>query len=260
MPFDTTIDAFAAALADPAAPPPAVTHGRLGAPDARRFSVYRNNVAVGLIGALEARYPVSRRILGADLFHAMAHAFAIRHPPRSPVMIAYGADFPEFLETHKQALDPLAGDLANVAEVARLESAWVEAYHAEDAPVVTVDVLGTLSPAAMPRTRVEFHPAAFLLRFAAPAASIWAAHQGGAQTSAPLGRLGEDALITRPGPDVLVRVLPPGGYEFAARLRGGATLMEAAESAPLRDFDFGTHLVGLVEFGAVASIIAGEPT
>ncbi len=259
MPFETTIDAFAAALTDPAAPPPAVTHGRLGAPDARRFSVYRNNVAVGLIGALEARYPVSRRILGADLFRAIAQAFAIHHPPRSPVMIAYGADFPDFIEAYKEARDPAAGDLANVADVARLESAWVEAYHAEDAPAVTVNDLGKLSAAALPRTRVEFHPAAFLLRFATPAASIWAAHQRGAHASAPTSRLGEDALIARPGPDVSVRVLPPGGYEFAARLRGGATLVEAAESMRLRDFDFGTHLVGLVEAGALASIIAGEP-
>ena len=43
-----------------------MTRGRMGAPDARRFAVYRNNVAVGLIGALEARYPVSRRIAGDD--------------------------------------------------------------------------------------------------------------------------------------------------------------------------------------------------
>ena len=67
-----------------------MTHGRMGAPDARRFAVYRNNVAVGLIGALEARYPVSRRIAGDDLFRAMARAFVRAHKPRSPVMIAYG--------------------------------------------------------------------------------------------------------------------------------------------------------------------------
>ena len=70
-----------------------MTHGRMGAPDARRFAVYRNNVAVGLIGALEARYPVSRRIAGDDLFRAMARAFVRAHKPRSPVMIAYGGSF-----------------------------------------------------------------------------------------------------------------------------------------------------------------------
>ena len=75
----------------------AMTRGRMGAPDARRFAVYRNNVAVGLIGALEARYPVSRRIAGEDLFRAMARAFVRAHKPRSPVMIAYGGEFPEFM-------------------------------------------------------------------------------------------------------------------------------------------------------------------
>ena len=97
MPFETTVRAFAAALGEPSAPPPAMTHGRMGAPDARRFAVYRNNVAVGLIGALEARYPVSRRIAGEDLFCAMARAFVRAHRPRSPVMIAYGGEFPEFV-------------------------------------------------------------------------------------------------------------------------------------------------------------------
>ena len=97
MSFETTVRAFAAALGEPSAPPPAATHGRLGAPDARRFAVYRNNVAVGLIGALEARYPVSRRIAGDDLFRAMARAFVRAHRPRSPVMIAYGEEFPEFM-------------------------------------------------------------------------------------------------------------------------------------------------------------------
>jgi hypothetical protein len=97
MPFEATIGAFAHALSEPSAPPPAMTHGRLGAPDARRFSVYRNNVVVGLIGVLEARYPAFRRIAGDDVFRALARAFVRDRKPRSPVMIAYGEDFPEFL-------------------------------------------------------------------------------------------------------------------------------------------------------------------
>ena len=72
MSFETTDPRFRGALTEPSAPPPAMTHGRMGAPDARRFAVYRNNVTVGLIGALEARYPVSRRIVGDDFFRAMA--------------------------------------------------------------------------------------------------------------------------------------------------------------------------------------------
>ncbi len=68
MPFEATIDAFARALSDPARPAPPQTQGREGRPDARRFAVYRNNVAVGADrrdrGALSGRAaPGRRRIL-----------------------------------------------------------------------------------------------------------------------------------------------------------------------------------------------------
>jgi hypothetical protein len=253
MPFETTIRAFAAVLDDPSAAPPARTHGRLGAPDTRRFSVYRNNVALGLIGALEARYPVSRRIAGDDLFRAMARAFVHAHKPRSPVMIAYGEEFPEFL-AGCDGVEP------SLADVARLENAWVEAYHAEDAAAATVAELASLSPDCLPGARIAFHPAARLLRFVTPAASVWAAAQNCDRPAAPIEVISEDALITRPDCDVQARVLPPLGYNFALRLREGATLIEAAEALNDPAFDFGTHLVGLVESGAVASVILGRPS
>ena len=57
-----------------------------------------------------------------------------------------------------------------------------------------------------------------------------------------------------------MRALPPLGYDFALRLMEGATLIEAALALDDPAFDFGTHLVGLVESGAVASIIPGDPS
>jgi hypothetical protein len=330
MSFETTVRDFAAALGDPAAATPAMTHGRMSAPDARRFAVYRNNVAVGLIGALEARYPVSLRIAGVDLFRAMARAFVRAHKPRSPVMIAYGAEFPEFMaeylaggpETYGRISSPLVGEdrgggsrsltglgsggtfesvlgprdpppigrseerpsdgratpaptrggggangvysaeaqrgLASLPDVARLENAWVEAYHAEDATPATVSDLATLSAESLPEARVVFHPAARLLRFATPAASVWASAQSSNNPATLPEAIGEDALITRPDCDVRVRVLPPRGYDFALSLREGATLAEAIAALDDPDFDFGAHLVGLVESGAVASIIPGR--
>ena len=109
MSFDTTVGAFAAALGDPLAAPPPMTRGRMDAPDARRFAVYRNNVVVGLIGALEARYPVSRRIAGDALFRAMARGFVRAVKPRTPVMIAYGEEFPEFMAEYLAAAETRPG-------------------------------------------------------------------------------------------------------------------------------------------------------
>jgi hypothetical protein len=294
MSFETTVRAFATSLGEPSAPPPATTHGRLGAPDVRRFAVYRNNVAVGLIGALEARYPVSRRIAGDDMFRAMARAFVRAHKPRSSVMIAYGEDFPEFmadylaadeagpgavqiaLEATERSLrrvsSPLVGEdrcangiesaglhhpIVALVDVARLENAWVEAYHAEDAAAATVGELATLSADRLPNTRIAFHPAARLMRFATPAASVWAVAQRADPPPASVEGPSEDALITRPAFDVRVRVLPPLAYDFALSLREGAPLIEAVAAVNDPAFDFGAHLVGLVESGAVASIIPG---
>ncbi len=257
MSFETTVRAFATALGEPSAPPPATTHGRLGAPDARRFGVYRNNVAIGLIGAIEARYPVSRRIAGDELFRAMARAFVRAHKPRSPVMIAYGEEFPDFAAGFLTAAK--SGSAHGVlAEVARLENAWVEAYHSEDAAAATVGELAALSPDCLPGTRIVFHPAVQLLRFATPAASVWASAQSAAGPAAPTEGTGEDALITRPDYEVRVRVLPSLGYDFALRLREGATLIEAAAALKDPAFDFGSHLVGLVDSGAVALIVPGR--
>jgi hypothetical protein len=249
MRFEATIRAFAAALAEPSAAPPAMTRGRLGAPDARRFSVYRNNVAVGLIGALEARYPVARRIAGDDAFRALARAYIRAKKPRSPVMIAYGEDFPEFVASC-EGVEPCLADLA------RLENAWVEAYHAEDATAATVAGLAGLSPDLLPGTRIAFHPAARILRLSTPATSLWASAQSGGP-AAPIDGSPEDALVTRPDADVRVRILPPLGYDFAMRLREGATLIDAAGALDDPAFDFGTHLVGLIESGAVASLVPG---
>lgn len=240
--FETTISAFAAALADPAAAPPR----GLDRPDARRFAVYRNNVAVGLIGSLEARFPVTRRLVGDDFFRGLAGAYVSAHKPASAVMIAYGADLPAFVRAF-----PPAQDLPYLPDVAALENAWVEAYHAAEAEPLALSALAQIAPELWEGLRFKAHPAARLLRFASPAASLWSAHQGESVPKAPDVWAPEDVLIARPQADVFVRVLPPGGYELFAALQAGATLGAAAAPMLARGEDPGAHLVGFLSAGAL---------
>jgi hypothetical protein len=251
MSFEATIAGFAAALHDCGLPPPLSTRGRQGAPDGRRFAVYRNNVAVGLIGAIEARYPVVRRIVGANPFRTMARAFVELEKPHSPVLIAYGETLPDFIAARFPGLGP-----PYLVDVARLENAWVDAYHADDAPTVGLADLADADPETLSNAHIALHPAARLLRLATPAASIWASYQDDAEP-VPHPEQEEDVLIARPEADVSVRILPDCGYAFAKRLKEGATLAEAVETLPHPD-EFGSHLVGLVAAGAVMSIVPGE--
>jgi len=243
-------EAFAAALLDPSRPVPPGLTGPDGQPSRKRFTVYRNNVVVGLIEALTANFPAVCRIVGEAFFHAMARAFVTLHPPASPILLDYGAGFPDFIATFEPA-----APLSYLADVARIERAWIEAYHSREA--------GPLSPAAFAAVpvervsdlRLELHPSLRIVRSGIPALTIWRMNVGdGVPGPVDLDAGGEDALVVRPAADVEVRAMPPGGAEFVRALACGGSLGEATKSA-LRaspGFDLATHLAALIAAGAFA--------
>lgn len=246
MDFETAQAAFAAALLDPALPvPEGVTCARGGA-DGKRFAVYRNNVAVGLGKALASRFPVVERLVGPEFFAGMARVYIADNKPASPLIFAYGDNFPDFIA----GFAPAAG-LPYLADVARLEAAWTRAYHAADATPLGIAALATLDPSTLAEARLEPHPAAALINSRFPAGSIWQAHQGDAEARLE-ARGGETVLVARPGYEVRVHVLPQRDAIFASALLAGVPVGEAAELATVaeREFDFGTTLAGLVSLGA----------
>ncbi len=247
--FRRTVDAFAAALVDPNLPPPAGAYGREGSSDQSRFAVYRNNIAVSLIASLAARYPTTRRLVGDDFFRGMARAYAAENKPKTPVLIHYGRGFPAFIA----AFEPVR-DLPYLADVACLENAWVESYHAAEAAPLDLAGLAGFDADSLAKARAIFHPAARLLNSTHPIASIWAAHQNAGAPRPIEHWRGEAALVTRPDEHVLVRRLPEGGYAFAGALFRGASIGEAHDSTGVENFDAGAHLVGLIEAGALVKL------
>jgi hypothetical protein len=249
MRFEETIDAFAESLARPDRPPPAFAWGREGRPDERRFKVYRNNVAAGLIASLEARYPVARRLVGDEFFRGMAGAYVAAHKPASALLIHYGADFAEFIA----AFEPAKG-LPYLPDVARLENAWVEAYHAAEARPLGLQDLAAFPPENFADLIFALHPSVRLLRLGHPAASIWAAHQGEGEPRPPERWAPEAVMILRPDADVEVRILPELGFELASALRAGLTLGEAAIPMAEAGEDVSAHLIGLISAGAIVGM------
>jgi len=249
--------AFAAALLDPSLPVPAGVTCARGEVDASRFSVYRNNVVVGLSRALGQRFPVVRRLVGDAFFDGMARAFLRASPPRSPLIFAYGDAFPDFIA----GFAPAAG-LPYLADTARLEAIWTRAYHAADAPPLPADRLLAIAPEQLIQVRLRPHPAAAVLRSDFAIGAIWQAHQAD-EVAALSVMTQESALVTRPAFDVRVHVIPAADAHFAAALFAGGTLGEAAAIAFAQDpsFDFGRALLGLASLGAFAgNPLQGDPT
>lgn len=240
--------AFAAAILDPALAMPAGLTTARGIPDAQRFAVYRNNVAVGLRKALAARFPLVERLVGDEFFALMARAYIASSKPASPLLFAYGDSLPEFIE----GFAPAAA-VPYLAGVARIEAAVTRAYHAADAPTLGIAQLAALPPEKLGAARLAPHPAATLVRSRFAVGRIWQAHQG--ETAAPFSASGAEAvLVVRPGLEVGVQILPGRDADFAAAALDGAALGEAAAQALAADngFDFGAALVGLAGLGAFA--------
>jgi hypothetical protein len=247
--------AFAGALLDPEAPEPECVSGPSGKSAGQRFNVYRNNVTVSLVDALADIFPATRRIVGEEFFRALAVGHVRASPPISPLLFEYGYGFAAFIDNsgHTRAM-------AWLGDVARIERAWLDAYHAGDADPLDAKALTALLPEELVETRFLAHPATRIVRSRFPAVTIFAANRSDAQPAEIEAQEPEDALITRPRLEVIVRWLPPGGANFLSRLIEGATLGEAAESAAVTDgFDLAANIEGMLSSGAFAGIAKGAP-
>lgn len=226
---------FCAALRDGAAPPAAVAGGALSA--AARLAVYRNNMRGALTAALRLGFPAVVRLVGEEFFAAAAARFIAAVPPADADLSRHGARFPDFL-----AADPVARQLAYLADVARLEWAVNRALHADMMPAVTVAQLRAMPVADHGRVRFVAHPSLSLLALAHPARAIWQAvlsepdslrdsRLAAIDLAAPGERL---AVLLRDGEtDLLTLSLP--AFDFLATLCTGMPLDAALDRAPTTD-------------------------
>jgi hypothetical protein len=244
---------FAAALRDADRPVPSGVAVQGGMQASRRFAVYRNNSATSLIDALADSYPVVRALVGEDFFRAMAKAFVERNLPQSPVLLEYGANFADFI-----AAFPPAAELAFLADVARVERAWVEAYHAADADSLEITPLGRIDEGVLEQARLRLHPSVRLVASEQPAVSIWQAHnadEGGAPEDVlrAVVEQPEACMMVRPTVDVTVHILAGATHGLLAALVAGRCLGEAAEVAGAETADDLAGMLGFV-FGAGAIV------
>ncbi|MEI2298608.1 DNA-binding domain-containing protein [Ensifer sp. MJa1] len=246
---------FVPPLLDPERSTPSLVCGPNGKATVKRFNVYRNNVTVSLIEALAATFPATMRITGEPFFRAMARFHVRETPPTSPLLFEYGQDFPAFIARYEYARS-----MPWLADVARIERAWLDAYHALDAVPLTPEALAAFPPDRLGGAVFERHPAARIVRSAFPAVTIFAANRasdpvGPIETSAP-----ESALITRPELDVAVRHLTPGAEILLSLLLAGVPLAPAATQAARRDpmLDLAAIIAMALDAGAFSSLHHGE--
>lgn len=240
---------FRSALLNPDADRPAGVVDPKGRPATKRFDVYRNNVAVSLTEALETAFPVVRRLVGEQNFRTLAGVFLRQHPPGSPLMMFYGAEMPAFLGQF-----PPTQSIGYLPDVARLELAIRESYHAANADPVDPQALQSLSPDVLMQSSVGLAPSLRLVRSDWPVFSIW---QFNMTEGAPKPvMVAQDVLVLRPEMDPAPHLLTPGTGTFIAGLLAGKTLGQSLDDATTAaaDFDLSAALTLLIGAGAITSI------
>ena len=151
---------------------PSLIAGPKGKGAVKRYNVYRNNVTVSLIEALAAIFPAVRRITGEEFFRAMARFHIRETPPNSALLFEYGRDFPAFIAAYEYAQD-----MPWLADVARIERAWLDAYHAADAEPLSPSALAAVPAERLADLVFTPHPAARIVRSRFAAVTIFAANR-----------------------------------------------------------------------------------
>lgn len=228
--------------------PEGLTDG-IGRNAGRRFDVYRNNVAVSLTEALETAFPIIARLLGSQNFRTLAAVYLRRHPPGTPLMMFYGKEMPDFLSSFEPT-----SSMGYLPDVARLELALRESYHAEDADPVDSARLQALAPDTLSGATFSLAPSLRLVRSRWPIHSIW---RFNTEDNAPKPSMAaEDVLVLRSEFDPMPHLLPVGAGVFVSELLNCRSLQDAAEIATTHapEFDLSAALSLLIGAGAITEI------
>jgi hypothetical protein len=218
----STQRSFVSALLDPALPVPSGIAGQAE----KRYAIYRNNVTVSLVRALESNFPAIRKLLGETYFAGLAREFAQHHPPTTPLLFMYGDAFATYLASQQ--------DLENypyLSDVAKLEQLWRLSYHEQDADPLAPETFTALDEDALMNLRLKPHPAMALLSSAFAVHSIFKANRGDETPNSIHIAQSEFVLLTRPYFEVVTQSIAEGTFVFFSKLAEGESFGNAADAA-----------------------------
>jgi hypothetical protein len=116
-----------------------------------QLDVYREQFWLRHVACLAEDFPVLAALVGEEKFGALVQAYVAAHPPTEFQMRVFGSKLADFLETHEK-------DDRLLADLARVEWAFIDAFDAADAPPLDPNSIATISEDAWPSARLALHP------------------------------------------------------------------------------------------------------
>jgi len=188
-----------------------------------QLDVYREQFWLRHVKCLEEDFPVIAALLGAEAFEKLVADYLVAHPPKHFQLRHLGASLADFLA---RGDDPLLADLA------RVEWAYVDAFDAADAPPLDANAVAAIPEDAWPGARLVLHPSLQRLRLAHPAHEMRAAWWADKERRPIERALPAEACVVVYRLKFLLYAesMEPLAFDMLDRLARGETLGAAAEA------------------------------
>lgn len=129
-----------------------------------QVDIYREQFWLRHVGVLRDDFASIEYALGDEAFEQLARAYLTACPSASFTLRDLGGHMVRFLESHAPWFED-----AFLAELAKVEWAFVDAFDAKDAPPFDASTIAGRSEDEWPRARIVLHPALQRLTLAWPA-------------------------------------------------------------------------------------------
>lgn len=120
------------------------------------LKAHANTISHARLVALEESFLRTRAAMGEAEFSAISRSFCETAIARSAPTNQIGTDFASFLS--------VSDFWPGLVDLARIEWAWLQSYHAAEAPAMTLADLSAAGAVQMLNIRVDVHPAAQLVK------------------------------------------------------------------------------------------------
>lgn len=152
--LDTTKESLGAERLPASAVFDALVHGDERLSAAERIGIYADAYFYRLLECLGEDFPATQAVLGTDNFAALVKGYVLEHPPTEPSILYAGLYLADFLSGH-----PFTGRWPFIADLARLERAVLDVFHATNAPALSLDTLHAVPSEEWPALKLRTHPA-----------------------------------------------------------------------------------------------------
>ena len=226
-----------------------------GVPGIERLSIYAGGYMARTQEALQEVYEAAAHVLGAEVFHELAHDYAKAYPSTNYNLTYLGRHLPEFLKSWEGAKE-----LPFLSDLAALEWEIAMAFHAFDEPPADSSKLADLSIDDWENTRLVFQPSVSIVKSAWPVLDIWNVRKKPPEKiRVELLNRPQNVLVSRRGWEPQCRLIQDAECQMLETLMNRQTLGAACEEASGEVFAVSEWFAAWNSGGLIARFETGKP-